>query len=77
MEIHNRHYFILDVDDSNANDKKYFMQFNAYIYCHNLITTFHINKYLVLINISNFNPFQIPETDEKQMYQENAILTSM
>ena len=29
------------------------------------------------INISDFNPRVIPETDEKQLYRENAIPTSV
>ena len=75
IDIHDRRYFILDVDDSNANDQQYYMRFNAY--CHDPVTAFHVYKYLMSIDISTFNPFQIPETDEKQMYRENAIPTSI
>jgi len=73
IDIHDRRYFILDVDDSNANDQEYYMQFSNY--CHDPIVAFHVYKYLMSIDISNFNPFKIPETEEKQLYRENAIPT--
>ena len=73
IDIYDRRYFILDVDDSNANDQEYYIPFHNY--CHDPIVAFHVYKYLMSIDISNFNPFKIPETDEKQMYRENAIPT--
>ena len=73
IDIHDRRYFILDVDDSNANNQGYYMHFQEY--CHDPITAFHVYKYLMSIDISNFNPFKIPETEEKQLYRENAIPT--
>ena len=73
IDIHDRRYFILDVDDSNANYQGYYMHFQEY--CHDPVTAFHVYQYLMSIDISDFNPFKIPETDEKQLYRENAIPT--
>ena len=70
-----RRYFILNVDDSNANDQSYYIPFRKY--CEDPETAFHVYKYLISIDLSEFNPQTIPETEEKQMYRENAIPTSM
>ena len=70
-----RRYFILNVDDSNANDQSYYIPFRKY--CEDPETAFHVYKYLMSIDLSEFNPQQIPETEEKQMYRENAIPTSI
>ena len=73
IDIHDRRYFILDIDDSNANDQSYYMPFKDY--CYNPETAMHVYKYLMSIDISKFNPRGIPETEEKQLYRENAIPT--
>ena len=75
IDIHDRRYFILDCDDSNANDQEYYLPFTQY--CYNPETAFHVYNYLMSIDISGFNPRVIPETDEKQLYRENAIPTSV
>ena len=71
IDIHDRRYFILDCDDSNANDQHYYLPFTQY--CYDPATAFHVYNYLMSIDISGFNPRVIPETDEKQLYRENAI----
>ena len=46
-------------------------------YCYDPETAMHVYKYLMSIDISNFNPREIPETEEKQLYRENAISTNV
>ena len=75
IDMSDRRYFILKVDDSNANDQDYYMAFRKY--CEDPETAFNVYKYLMSIDISEFNPHHIPETEEKQMYRENAIPTSI
>ena len=75
MDMSDRRYFILNVDDSNANDQSYYIPFRKY--CEDQETAFHVYKYLMSIDLSQFNPQQIPETEEKQMYRESSIPTSM
>ena len=75
IDIHDQRYFILDIDDSNANDQDYYLPFKEY--CHSPVTAFHVYHYLKSIDISKFNPRDIPETEEKQLYRENAIPTSV
>ena len=75
IDIHDRRYFILDIDDSNANDQSYYMPFKGY--CYDPETAMHVYKYLMSIDISKFNPREIPETEEKQLYRENAIPTTI
>ena len=71
IDIHDRRYFILDCD----NDQHYYLPFTQY--CYDPATAFHVYNYLMSIDISGFNPRVIPETDEKQLYRENAIPTSI
>ena len=59
IDIHDRRYFILDIDDSNANDQDYYLPFKEY--CHSSVTAFHVYHYLKSIDISKFNPRDIPE----------------
>ena len=71
IDIHDRRYFILDIDDSNANDQLYYLPFKQY--CHDPETAIHVYRYLMSIDISSFNPRDIPDTEEKQLYREQAI----
>ena len=65
IDIGDRRYFILNVDDSNANDQSYYVPFRKY--CEDPETAYNVYKYLMSIDLSQFNPQQIPETEEKQM----------
>ena len=73
--LHDRRYFILDTDDSNANDQEYYTSFRNY--CIDPETAKHVYRYLMSIDISDFNPKEIPDTEEKQLYRENAIPLSI
>lgn len=66
-----RRYFILDVDDSNANDLSYYEPFRDY--CRDPETIINVYKFLMSRDISNFNPVAIPDTAEKERYRQNAI----
>ena len=67
IDIHDQQYFILDVDDSNANDQAYYLPFQEY--CYDKQTAVHVYCYLMSLDLSSFNPKNIPETDklEKQL----------
>ena len=73
--LHDRRYFILDTDDSNANDQEYYTFFRNY--CIDPETATHVYRYLMSIDITDFNPRTIPETEEKQLYRENAVPISI
>ena len=75
IDIHGRRYVILDldVDNSNANHQGCCMHFQQY--CHEPVMAFHVYNFLMSINMSGFNPCKIAETQEKQLYHENAIPT--
>jgi hypothetical protein len=47
LDMSDRRYFILDVDDSNANDQKYYRSKNGFgPYCENPLTAIHVYLYL-------------------------------
>jgi hypothetical protein len=73
--LHDRRYFILDTDDSNANDQEYYTSFRNY--CIDPETAKHVYIYLKSRDISNFSPQTIPDTEEKQLCRENAIPLSI
>ena len=63
--------FVLDIDDSNANDQAYYLPFQQY--CYDKETSLHVYRYLMSIDILSCNLRSIPETEEKQLYGEKAI----
>ena len=71
LDTSDRRYFILDVDDSNANNHEFFIPFSKY--CSDPLTAAHVFMYLKSRDISNFNVRDIPMTKEKQEYLQAAI----
>ena len=71
IETSDRRYFVLNCNDSIAQNTEYFNSFSQY--CNDKLTALNLYKYFMSKDISHFNPSIIPMTKEKQKYLENVI----
>ena len=66
-----RRYFIIEGDNSNANDQSYYGPFHQY--CSDSKVHLEVYKFLKSKDISQFNPRIIIDTEEKAKYRMKAI----